>query len=264
MKFTFAFLIAMLICTVCFADDGDIKAVIFDCDGTLVDNEHAHFLAWRYAFQNQGFNLTLEKYMTFAGKGHLEALKIAVEMIGDDCLKELSKDKKEYFRKLYLAGFPPIASTVEFLHLLAKEKDNYGIKLAVASGASKKVILHHLKTLGIESYFDVVLSGYDDLGEYKDPTGTNKPKPYVYLKTAKMLGLSPAQCVAIEDSHKGVTSAITAGCFTIAIPNRYTQNQDLSRASMRIDSLAGFSVDDFFDIIGKGPVEQVLCFPKAL
>lgn len=256
----FTIIVLLLISTIGFATD--VKAVIFDCDGTLVDTEQAHFLAWQHAFQQQGYPLTEEEYLSFVGKGHLTILKMAVKMIGFDCSKQLSKDKKEYFHKLYLEGLPPIASTVEFLHLLAKEKSHYGFKLAVASGARKKDILHHLKRLGVESYFDIVISGSDDLGEYKDPTGTNKPKPYVYLKTAKMLGFTPEQCVAIEDSYRGVTSAVTAGCFTIAIPNQYTQNQDLSHATIKIDSLDGFSLEDFFDIIEKGPVGQVLCFPK--
>lgn len=237
--FKFIFVISLFIFTACFAD----KAIIFDCDGTLVDNEHAHFLAWQYAFQNQDYQLTEEEYLPYAGKSHSAILKMAVEKVGFNCSKQLSKDKREYFHKLYLAGLPPIASTVDFVHRLAKEKTSYGIKLAVASGARKKDILHHLKSLGIESYFDVIVSGYDDL-----PAGMNKPKPDVYLKTAKQLGVSPTQCVAIEDSHKGVTSAVTAGCFTIAIPNRYTQNHDLSHASIQIDSLAGFTLDDFFHI----------------
>jgi beta-phosphoglucomutase len=248
-------MVFMLICTMSvaqekiFNESKDIKAVIFDCDGTLVDSEHAHFLAWRYAFQNQGYELTEREYMTFVGKGHLIVLQRAIDMIGFDCSKELSKDKEQYFGKLQLTGIPPISSTVEFLHLLAKEKNNYGIKLAVASGARKEEILHHLKNLGIESYFDVVLSGYDDLTEYEDPEGTNKPKPYIYLKAAKMLGLSPAQCVAIEDSHPGVSSAVTAGCITIAIPNHYSQNHDLSHASLKIDSFADLSINGFFDKI---------------
>ena len=84
-------------------------------------------------------------------------------MLGFDCSEELSNDKNEYFGKLQSAGIPPISATIEFLHLLAREKDNYGIKLAVASGARKEEILRNLKNLGIENYFDLVLSGYDDL-----------------------------------------------------------------------------------------------------
>lgn len=255
-------MVSMFICTMSVAQENifreskEIKAVIFDCDGTLVDSEQAHFLAWRYAFQNQGYELTEQEYMTFVGKGHLIVLQMAIDMIGFDCSKELSKDKEEYFGKLQLTGIPPISSTVEFLHLLAKEKNKYGIKLAVASGARKKEILHHLKNLEIESYFDVVLSGYDDLAEYEDSEGTNKPKPYIYLKTAKMLGFSPVQCVAIEDSHPGVSSAVSAGCITIAIPNHYTQNHDLSHASLKIDSFANLSINDFFDKIANSAFSQ--------
>src|SRR5262249_53665661 len=123
-------------------------------------------------------------------------------------------------------------------------------KLAVASGARKEEILQNLKSLNIEHYFDVILSGRDDLSEYQDLEGTNKPKPYVYLKVAQELGFKPEECVAIEDSRTGVTSAVKPGCFTIAVPNDYTQQHDLSHAHMKIKSFEGLSINDFFLMVG--------------
>jgi beta-phosphoglucomutase-like phosphatase (HAD superfamily) len=265
MNFFFVIMFSILSYTACIAEDdlfrsyNGIKAIIFDCDGTLVDSEHSHYLAWQYAFQQQGFELDRELYSTFVGKGHLTVLKMAIAFIGFDCTEELSNDKNMYFHKLQMEGIPPIKSTVDFLHLLFQEKKKYGLKLAVASGAKKEEILRNLRNLGIEDYFDVVLSGYDDLGEYQDPEGTNKPKPYVYLKTAKILNLAPEECVAIEDSRTGVSSAVTAGCITIAIPNSYTQQQDLSHADMQIESLASFSVEDFFNLIAFLKIKEA-CF----
>ncbi len=141
--------------------------------------------------------------------------------------------------------------TVAFALRLFQEKKKRGLKFGVASGARKKEILLHLKAIGINTFFDVILSGKDDLSEYRDSEGTNKPKPYVYLKTAKMLGLIPEECIAIEDSGIGIKAAVSAGCFTIAVPNAFTKAHDLSRAHLQIDSFAGISVDAFFSMILK-------------
>lgn len=224
-----------------------IKAVIFDCDGTLVDSEEFHFLAWQAAFQKQGHFLDKEFYINhFSGVGDFEISKIAINLLGFNCADELLSHKNKCFDDYQAGGITPVTSTVEFVKRLYHQKEQHGLKLAVASGARKEEILQNLKNLHIEHYFDIILSGRDDLCEYEDPEGTNKPKPYVYLKTAKMLGVKPEECIAIEDSRTGVSSAKKAGCFTIAIPNDYTQAHDLSQAHVKINSFADLSIDDFF------------------
>lgn len=87
------------------------------------------------------------------------------------------------------------------------------------------------------------------MAEYKDPEGTNKPKPYVYLKAAKMLGIEPRQCIAIEDSRSGISAAVAAGCITVAVPNDFTKRQDLSHAHFKIESFAGLNFNGFLQQI---------------
>jgi HAD superfamily hydrolase (TIGR01509 family) len=226
-----------------------IKAIIFDCDGTLVDSEDSHFFAWRQAVQNWGGDLTPEEYLSFVGKpGTKISLQLA-EKTGKDCANELFAQKGEYFLEYLHRGLPPIKDTVEFIHRLLKEKERLGIKLAVASAALKHEIVTNLEFLGIKDAFDVVLSGHTDLNDYHDPEGVNKPKPYIYLHAAKLLGVSPSECIVIEDSMTGVLSGKAAGCITIAIPNRFTEMQDLSAANLRIDTLSGISVDEFLQTV---------------
>ena len=66
----------------------------------------------------------------------------------------------------------------------------------------------------------------------------NKPAPDCYLLAAQRLGLAPAQCVAIEDTQAGVTSAVAAGMACVAVPHALSRHQDFSRASAVVDSLA--------------------------
>lgn len=230
-----------------YALSSPIKAVIFDCDGTLVDSEEFHYLSWKEAFKRKGFLLEKEYYLNnFTGVCDLDISKRSLELLGIDCYEELLASKNEFFESYQKSGIPSLQATVEFAKRLFETKNRLGLKLAVASAARKKEIISNLKSLKIEHYFDVVLSGRDDLSEYKDPEGVNKPKPYVYLKAAKMLGVKPEECVAIEDSSVGVSSAVRAGCFTVAVPNYYTQTNDLSQAHIKISSFDGISLADFF------------------
>lgn len=227
-----------------------IKAIIFDCDGTLVDSEEAHLSAWRRTLQNRGHDLTLEQCLLYTGKPASVIAELIAETIGCSCSDEILAEKRAYYRELHQQGLPPIEATVDFLKRLANEKERLGFKLGVASAAIKSEILSNLRFLGIEELFDIILSGQDDLKHYADPEGVNKPKPYIYLHAMKKLGVFPAECVVIEDSSTGVNSGVSAGCFTIAIPNIYTRDQDLSNAHLRIESFADINVDHFFQMIG--------------
>lgn len=229
----------------------NIKAVIFDCDGVLIDSEYSHYLSWQKAIQKYGHDLTLDEYYFYVGKSGDENAKLFAEKIGIDCADELLKDKRAHYHGFQAKGIPPIQSTIDLVHLLAKEKNKRGFSLGVASAAKKEEILLNLRQHGIEECFDIVLSGQDDLMEYHDPEGVNKPKPYIYLHSAKMLGISPEQCIVIEDSHSGVSAGVRAGCITIAVPNHYTQKQDLSHATLILDSFSGMDVDQFFQLLEK-------------
>jgi beta-phosphoglucomutase len=222
-----------------------VKAVIFDCDGTLVDSEHAHYQAWRSALQQEGGDLSVEEYYDFVGKpAPVLALALA-QKIKKDRAQQLLEGKRKHYLHTQQEGHSPIQATVDFLHLLAKEKDTFNLKLGLASAATKHEILVNLRHLDIEHLFDIILSGQDDLADYSDPEGVNKPKPYIYLHAAKLLNLHPSECIVIEDSHAGVTAGVDAGCFTIAVPNAFTHHHDFSRAHAKIDSFANTTIQDF-------------------
>lgn len=215
----------------------NIKAIIFDCDGTLVHSERLHFEAWKHALQLQGFALTEHLYIQkFIGFCDILLSKMTVGLLGFDRSEIIFKTKNEYYIDK-LDTIEPIDSTVTFLKQLIHDKERKGLKLAVASAAPKHEIIQNLQKLHVANNLDAVVSGVDDLTEYSDSEGTNKPKPYIYLKTARLLGLQPNQCMAIEDSRSGISAAVSAGCFAIAVPNEFTKHQDLSHAHLKIESL---------------------------
>lgn len=242
----------------CISCSAGIRAIIFDCDGTLINNGSGYFLPWQYALAQQGYELTPEEFWQFANDHQLvgspEAekiiLKYCCELLGRDCAADLHVDKKVYSAQLQKNHhFPPIEPTVKFLHQLAQEKDRLGLKIGLASGGTKENILRILKRLNIEGYFDIIVSGSDDLSHFSDSEGTNKPKPYVYLHAAALLGISPEECVAIEDSRTGVSSAVDAQCITVAIPNEYTKHQNLSQAHLHMASFDGITPESFLQMI---------------
>ena len=224
-----------------------VKAIIFDCDGALVDSEHAHYTSWRTALQKQGRDFSVEEYYCYVGRPTEVIAKALSQIIGKECAQQLVKDKLASFFSLQSKGLPPIRHTVDFMHRLIKEKERFNLKLGLASAACKEEIYAHLTSLGIRHLFDVILSGQDDLEEYQDVEGVNKPKPYVYLHAAKLLNVMPSECVVIEDSCSGVTAGSSAGCITIAVPNSYSKAQDFSLADFKIESFAGMDVEMFLN-----------------
>lgn len=228
------------------------KAVIFDVDGTLVHSEHAHYLAWQQALKNEiGIILTAEEYHPYVGNSPVTSSSLFAKKYPSIVVDRLLEEKESLYRDFQKKGLPPITATVDFAHRLSKHKELYGIKMGIASAAKKDDILTNLRHLQIEDFFDVIISGQDDLSEYVDPEGVNKPKPYIYQHAAKMLGITPQECIVIEDSHVGCRAAVDAGCFTVVIPNEYTKTQDLSHAHVRIASLEKFSVDQFLQGLSK-------------
>lgn len=251
-------LLLTLSCSQICASPYPIKAVIFDCDGTLVDTEVVLCEAWIFAFHQQGYTMTEEEYWELLHQQGIASLPIAClvmaelgcKILNRECKEELLEDIRTDVQVKKEKGFPAISATIQFLRQLGEMKKELGIKIGLASGNYKKNILFHLKELEIEHYFDVIVSGQEDLSNYHDAEGTNKPKPYVYQHAAKLLGVLPSECVAIEDSGVGVTAAVTAGCITIAVPNRAsTVCHDLSQAHLKIDSFSEIDVPQFLELI---------------
>lgn len=226
-----------------------IKAVIFDCDGVLVDTEYLKFLAWQEALASQSIKFSIGEYMPLIGNSSKNILRMIEKAKGLEISDQIIDLKNVKYKSLQKQGVKAIQPMVNFVHYLSENKKRLGLKLGVASSAPKEEILINLRQIGLDNVFDLVISGSDDLEDYIDTEGKNKPKPYIYQHAMKALSIFPAQCIVIEDSVTGVSSGVSAGCFTIAVPNIYTCNQDFSRAHLQIESFAGITINHFFYII---------------
>lgn len=205
-----------------------IKGIIFDHDGTLVKSEHEHYKIWRDIVQEFGHHLSEEVYIaSYSGVPTVQNAELLIETFSLPLsVEELCARKKQSMANFLTQGtFKPMPFAPEIFPL-CKQK---GLKLAIASGAKRAEIDHSRVSNGYDEYCEVYVT-YEDVEN-------SKPAPDAYVLAAEKLGLTVKECIAIEDSKSGVTSAKAAGMYCIVIPNAYTRKQDLSAADMSVASL---------------------------
>jgi HAD superfamily hydrolase (TIGR01509 family) len=218
-----------------------IKALIFDCDGVLVDTERdGHRVAFNRAFAEHGINAkwNVEQYgKLLEVAGGRERMRHFFELTGwpagaeighDAYIARLHADKSRTFQKLVRNGSLPLRPGVE---RIVEEAHANGIKLAVCSTASMESVLCVLDLLGPErkSWFEHILAG--------DVVSRKKPDPAVYLLALERLGLEAAECMVIEDSRIGLQAALSAGICCLVTTSAYTFDEDFRGASQVVENL---------------------------
>lgn len=193
-----------------------MKAVIFDMDGVMFDTELVCMKAWDAVGEEMGVGKAGYMVLKTLGMTAERAIEILQNEFGSDFDARAFKLKGreysyDYFNKY---GVPEKEGLYEILDYL-KQK---GYKLAVASSTSSDSVHHHLKEKDIEKIFDAVICG--------DMVEKSKPEPDIYLKACEMLGESPSDCVAIEDSRNGLLSAHRAGMQVIMVPDLWQGEEE--------------------------------------
>ena len=218
------------------AYNSQIEAVIFDCDGVLVDTEYLKFQAWQEALASESISFDIGEYMPLVGHTSKHILQQIRQLKGIEISDSIIALKDAKYEVLQKQGVSPIKEMVLFAKCLAEAKHQLGIKLGLASSAATKEIMENLMQIGLDTCFDLIISGSQDLKDYVDKEGKNKPKPYIYIEAAKRLGVSPSKCLVFEDTTAGIEAAFSAGMIAIAVPNQFTQRQDFSKAADIIHS----------------------------
>jgi beta-phosphoglucomutase len=183
-------------------------AVIFDMDGTLVDNTPYHFKSWQAIFKKYGKGeLTADTYhQEISGVPIMVTLK---RLFGNDHdeagLKALLKEKEDLYKSLYA----PYAAPVNGLENFLTELKNAGIKIAMASSATVDDINFILSHVPIRDDFNTIIDG--------SRVSKPKPNPQIFLKAAEELGAKPEDCVVFEDSIAGIKAANAAGMKVVGI-----------------------------------------------
>lgn len=181
------------------------SAVIFDCDGTLVDTLAVHYRALSEVLTAQGIALDRDWFMARTGVSTRELLgELSSEEVGRDLdLERVLSEKDRRYAEL--------VETVVAAEAVAEvARAHRGrVPLAVASGGPRSQVEASLTAAGLLDLFDVVVT-YDNVER-------GKPAPDLFLLAAERLGVKPADCVAYEDSEEGLRAAEAAGMRVIDV-----------------------------------------------
>jgi beta-phosphoglucomutase family hydrolase len=205
-----------------------LKAVIFDMDGVIIDSEPIHMKLENETYKKLSIEVTGEEHHSFVGStSHYmwETLKNKYKL--KQTLEELIEyDRSTYFK--HLNSKECEITLIDGVKELIEELHEKGIKLAIASSSPLNVIEVIAKKFQIEEYFEVFVTG--------DYVERSKPEPDIFLFAAEKLGVSPENCVVIEDSHNGVRAAKKAGMKCVGINTDAAGSQDISMADLVINS----------------------------
>ena len=198
-----------------------IKCVIFDMDGVLIDTEPLHYKVWQEVFVERDLIIDYENYKDCIGSTRKFLYELILKNYGRDFRDDPTLPKrfieiKDRFLEEH--GIPQIEGVVETVKALYEK----GYKLAVASSSPLRYIHFAMEKLGIDSCFDLLFSGE----QVKNP----KPAPDTFLAVSEKLGITPEECVVIEDSENGSKAARAAGMYCFGFANPNSGNQDLSAA----------------------------------
>lgn len=221
---------------------GELRALIFDVDGTLADTERdGHRVAFNRAFAEVGLNWDWSVLLY----GDLLAIAGGKERISfyineyrpdfepptdlDQFIADLHAIKTRYYQQLVAEGAIPLRRGVK---RLLKEAREQGLRLAIATTAALPnvtALLEH--TLGSDSpsWFEVIAAG--------DIVPAKKPAPDIYHYVLEAIDLEAQDCLVFEDSNHGFSASSQAGLKTVVTVNPYTRNQDFSGALLVLNHL---------------------------
>ncbi len=204
------------------------KALIFDMDGTLIDNMMVHHRAWQELFLELGYTWTLEEIKELVwGKNEEIFERIFPGKFSSGEIAELSERKERRYVEIYRPQIAMLAG-LERLLMHARAK---GMRLGIATAAPPLCVDFVREALVLDSYFDTIVDAQQVV--------RGKPHPEGYLMAASRLGVDPSECLVFEDSPVGVEAAEAAGMSAFVVLTTHTEPEFL-----RFTNVLGF-VRDF-------------------
>mgnify|MGYP001061018430 FL=1 len=207
----------------------EIKCVIFDMDGVIIDSEEIHKKAYYETFESVGVTVSEDLYKTLTGSSTINAFQKLVHHFNLDLNPE---DLVLNKRKRYVNFFEndPTLHLVKGVEALIKHCYNQGMTLVLASSSAMVNINRVFDRFDLHQYFTAKISGAD--------LTASKPHPEIFEKAALLGKTSKEKCIVIEDSDNGIKAANNANIFVFGYRNPMAADQTLENANAILDDFS--------------------------
>lgn len=207
----------------------EIRGILFDMDGLVLDTEKLYTRFWMEAANDLGYPMTFPQALGLRSLNRTAGQEKLTEYFGPGISYMDVRRHRIELMDAHIANYgidvkPGIFELMDYLQ-------SHGIAAAITSSSPMENIRRHLSAHNLLHRFDKLCSGYDV------PKG--KPEPDIYLHGAASLNLKPEECLALEDSPTGILSAYRAGCLPVMIPDQDQPGEDtVSLLYAKADSLS--------------------------
>ncbi len=209
----------------------NIKGIIFDMDGTMVDNMMIHHRAWQRKLASLGLELSIEEvHQRIHGVNEEIIGRLFGDRFSPEERRKISAEKEAEYRSIFLPELKLLDGLSGFLDEMAAAN----IPMAVGSAAPAENIDFVLDNLNLRQYFKTVMHA----GHVKN----GKPHPEIFENVSAALGIPARHCLVFEDSPTGVTAAMNAGCPAIVVTTTHEKAEFQS-----FSNVVGF-INDFTEV----------------
>jgi HAD superfamily hydrolase (TIGR01509 family) len=199
-------------------------AILWDNDGVLVDTEGLYFEASRRVLETIAFPLTPAAFARVSlGEGR-SVFELVADRLGPDEIEALRAQRNRLYSRMLENGVRVCDGVRECLAALHGR-----VRMGIVTGSRRDHFETMHRATGLRPYFEFAVT--------HDEYARSKPHPDAYRAALARLQLEPAQCLAVEDSARGVAAAVAAGMRCIAVPHHLSREGDFSGAWRVLDSV---------------------------
>jgi HAD superfamily hydrolase (TIGR01509 family) len=214
-----------------------LTALLFDLDGTIVNTDPIHFLAWQKMLSRYDMDIDEAFYKSrISGGLNPQILADILPQLSLPQAEDFAEEKETMFRQM-ASKLEPTAGLNEVISWCQQHK----IKLALVTNAPRKNTYFALKVLGLEDTFELIVLAEDEAAA--------KPDPTPYRVALQCLGVKIEQAIALEDSPAGIRSATGAGLRTIGIASTHSPQSLLDMGSFM--AISDFTELPFWQFLKK-------------